>query len=502
VRIATVVFDYRDLTRYERLFLAWEASVRESNPDATIDVLRIPVPEITGEHKASFVSNTAKFQAWREYLDGVDEPVILMDCDMIVRRDLSDAFDGTFDIGLTKTGRDSPPYNGGVVFVAPTKEARDFIKLWDKVNTELYTDPQEHAKWWHWYKGMNQAALGKILESIDHGARIKNFPCREWNSCDYDWGRSNPDVVRVIHIKSGLRKVCLGETKKPNPAWQWEVEQFRLYAGIVSSFDTKPTSRDPKVLNPRTYMERVVSKKHLERSRLITRTSDKILVREYLKEKGLGQYIVPILAESGSPCSLPWGVLPRSFIIKMNNASGRNIFIEDKNRLAYVKVQKTVNKWLAAPYGQEKDEWAYKDIKPKSLIEPWLDITKVYRVDVTAGTAWMAQVYRVKRGGQVTDITTSFLPEWRPEPVRWNDRAVGFEERPACLDELVKISQTLGEEFSHVRVDWMEDADGKLWFSELTQYPLSGRGKITPYEYDLLMGDKWGELIPKEEEDV
>jgi hypothetical protein len=498
VRIATVVFDYRDLTRYQRLFLAWEASVRESNPGAQIDVLKIPAPEITGEHKASFVSNTAKFQAWSQYLDTVQEPVILMDCDMIVLKDLSDAFSGDFDIGLTKTGRDSPPYNGGVVFVQPTQKARDFIKLWDKVNEELYNNPQEHAKWWYWYKGMNQAALGKILETGLSEAKVKNFECREWNACDYDWGRLNPDVVRVIHIKSGLRKACLGEVKKVSPAWAWEVGKFREYAGIVNPLDMKPTSRDPRVLNPRTYMERVASKKHLERSRLITKTSDKLLVREYVKEKGLGQYIVPVLAESGSPCALPWGVLPKAFVVKLNNASGRNMFIRDKNLIAYEKVRRQVNTWLSCSYGQDKDEWAYKDIKPKALVEPMMDIKKVYRVDVTGGKAWLAQVYRVDGKGKPHDITTSFLPDWKPEPIRWNDREVGFEPRPECLDLLVKNSEILGADFAHVRVDWMEDGAGGVWFSELTQYPLSGRGKVTPYEYDLLMGDRWGELIPKE----
>ena len=57
---------------------------------------------------------------------------------------------------------------------------------------------------------------------------------------------------------------------------------------------------------------------------------------------------------------------------------------------------------------------------------------------------------------------------------------------------MIEISKEISKDFPHVRVDFYE-VDGKLYFGELTFFHESGTGKITPIEYENIMGE-WLDL--------
>ena len=195
-------------------------------------MLRLPAPRIAGTKKC-FGSNTLKLEKWVEYLRKAEDNVVLMDCDMLVLRDFSDVFNYDFDIGLTVNGTGEIPYNCGVVFVRNNDKAKNFIYLWNKVNKYLFENPPEHNKWRNHkhYAGMNQAALGCLLETEKYNAVIKKFECAEWNLCKNNWLKIDNNS-RIIHVKSTLRKAVFNtvvygaRSKKTGPAFFHTIDDW------------------------------------------------------------------------------------------------------------------------------------------------------------------------------------------------------------------------------------------------------------------------------------
>jgi len=54
----------------------------------------------------------------------------------------------------------------------------------------------------------------------------------------------------------------------------------------------------------------------------------------------------------------------------------------------------------------------------------------------------------------------------------------------------LKMAECLGAETDFVRVDLFE-VDGRIYFGELTNYPLGGTAQFEPKEFDALLGAQW-----------
>lgn len=209
MKIISVQFDWKGTNRYQILSQVFEHSVKKNCPDVELELIKVQAPDRTHKCRSkSFCANTLKLDLWLKALNETDQNVVFMDCDMIILKDISDAFNYDFDIGYTKRTRASMPYNGGVVFVKNTPEAKQFIQLWKNINDRMYKDNAFHNPYREKYAGMNQAAFGYILEKEKFKAKLKQFPCAVWNACDDDWRNMNKET-RIVHVKSGLRRSVL-----------------------------------------------------------------------------------------------------------------------------------------------------------------------------------------------------------------------------------------------------------------------------------------------------
>ena len=208
MKIITTYFDHPGRLDYSRLHRVWRASVEATMPDAEALTLS-PALQEAWSNRPSWQNNRAKMEAWGKVADNLDEPTILMDCDMLVRSDLSSAFESVEHVGLTKRTECRWPINGGVVFLQPTDEARRFLRIWNKLDRKLYQDKALHHYWRERFGGMNQAALGLMLTNYDV-AEPQYFPCAKWNACDEDWANVGT-ATRVVHYKGDLRKATLSD---------------------------------------------------------------------------------------------------------------------------------------------------------------------------------------------------------------------------------------------------------------------------------------------------
>lgn len=204
------------LPHWPRMARVLDYSARKFCPDWDIDIRRIEFDEsfrhATGVKSLAY--NTQKMQFWYESImvapDGAR--VLLIDADTMIVRSLDDVWQAEFDYAYTI--KDSRfPFNSGVVFVRVSGAVRDFFQIWRDENMRMLTDTAHHSKWRQAYGGINQAALGFVLEQkLTRRLRLHQLECLEWNCEDTNWKHFN-GRTRIVHIKTRLRQAIFISTE-------------------------------------------------------------------------------------------------------------------------------------------------------------------------------------------------------------------------------------------------------------------------------------------------
>src|SRR5699024_7523759 len=97
--------------------------------------------------------------------------------------------------------------------------------------------------------------------------------------------------------------------------------------------------------NPKRFTDKIQWYKLNYRDPLMTKCADKYQVRNYLEEKGLHNITPTLYQVCNSFEEIKFEELPNSFVIKSNNGTGTNIFIEDKKALDFEEVKDIIKSW-------------------------------------------------------------------------------------------------------------------------------------------------------------
>ncbi len=237
---------------YGRMLRALRNSVAANCPTQPLEVIdptEMSLPTGIGSGAAnsnarlSFQCNTAKMRLWESVVaDAEDgECLALIDADVIVLRPLADVFSAEFDLAMTWRPEGAKfPFNSGVVFVRVNDRTREFFAEWRRVNDEFLADGERHQQFRARYGGINQAALGAMLESdLAANLNILKLDCEEWNCEDSTWALAN-DATRVVHIKGRLRKAIF--RGGPRDA---------ATAPLVDLWEHYERSTEPRAIHPR-----------------------------------------------------------------------------------------------------------------------------------------------------------------------------------------------------------------------------------------------------------
>lgn len=210
--------------QWSRMAAVLSSTARAHCPTWEVVVNRItPSPAKAAGGSIAYEANTQKLDYWAAAVAGAPDGIemLLMDVDTFVVRPLDDIFDGThFDFAYTEreTGASLFPLNAGVILVRVSERVRAFMELWRSENRKMLTDPLYHRPWNRKYAGINQAALGKVLESraaADLGVAVARLPCAEWNCEDSAWTQFDPARTRIVHLKSALRLAVFAMNPTP-----------------------------------------------------------------------------------------------------------------------------------------------------------------------------------------------------------------------------------------------------------------------------------------------
>lgn len=213
---------------YARMARVLDHTARRHSPGWEVNVRHVEPPPLPGvQREAKFVANTQKLDLWcRTVAEApLGDRICLIDGDTFLVNGLDDVWEADFDLAFTV--RDYIiPFNAGVVFVRVTPGTRAFMERWRAENAAMYADVPYHMQWKEKYGGMTQASLGRVLEAGGHGLDLRALPCAEWNCEDSCWGGFDPARTRIVHVKSGLRRLVFqGDVGPPQHPW-WTNEDL------------------------------------------------------------------------------------------------------------------------------------------------------------------------------------------------------------------------------------------------------------------------------------
>ncbi len=246
--------------------------------------------------------------------------------------------------------------------------------------------------------------------------------------------------------------------------------------------------------NPVEFNEKLEWYKVFFHPRILNQLADKYAVRAYIEEKIGSEYLNELYGVYKKGEEIPFDELPDRFVIKATHASGFNIIVRDKANLDREKTIKKLNKWLGInQYYRKGQEWAYKDIEPRIVVEKFLEeegrsFLVDYKFYCFNGEIkfFTAHLDRFTGHNHTTyDVDFNLLP-FGHETL--HDNEAEAIEKPSNLSEMIRLATKLSENLPFVRVDFYS-IDGKTIFGELTLYPADARLKWLPEKYNKIIGD-------------
>lgn len=264
------------------------------------------------------------------------------------------------------------------------------------------------------------------------------------------------------------------------------------YTAYLKEWFNYATGEELNLKNPKTFNEKIQWLKLYENNPLKTKLADKYLSREYVKEKIGEEYLIPLLGVYDNFDDIDFDKLPNKFVIKTNHGCGYNIIVKDKNNFDKVDAKKKINEWLKTNYAFLYGlELQYKDIKPKIIIEEFIENFDNelydYKVWCFMGKAHYIQFLSERN----VHLKMAFYDrDWNKQNFVYNhpldDKNI---EKPKNLDLLLNLAEKLAAGFPHVRVDFYILNDGTIKFGEFTFTSFSGICDWRPKETNLMLGN-------------
>lgn len=248
--------------------------------------------------------------------------------------------------------------------------------------------------------------------------------------------------------------------------------------------------------NPTTLNEKLQWLKFNYRFPLQSIVSDKLLVRDYVKEKIGAEYLIPILGIWGKYDDIDFSLLPKQFVLKCNHDSGGLVVCTDKDKLNHSEARCKIEKSLKSNFFYIGREYQYRNIKPMILCEKFIsDNGKVpmdYKIYCFNGVPDVILVCRDRFSKNSHRASYLFFDqEWIFQPLNKGDEDLQETDvpKPENLDEMIEIAKKLSRDFLFARID-LYNIGGKIYFGEITLSPNSGFDPDIKYETDLMFGQK------------
>lgn len=418
----------------------------------------------------------------------INDNVLLLDSDVLVKRDISDLFDNNYIyIGDVEKWQNVPRVIPYILFIN--------YNLCKEKNVHFFNEDYMHGL----YKtsagdkydtGANFYRETEKLKfkNIKHGDYVEHLKNASWRNTmlrkSDEWLKVNKNLWY-----DGEQVINKPIDKKDDNMKGVYTE----YLGKLKEF-SKKLGFNFNLSNPQTIQEKINWLKIYDSVPLKTRCADKVKVHDYCKEK-LGKDIcIPLIKTYKSTKEIKWSELPQRFVIKCNHGSGMNIIVKNKQNVNKEEIFSKLEKWLKKDFAfQFGYEMHYHDIERRILVEELKEDEKQknslfdYKFWCFKG---IPKMYTINDGFGHGDIMYYDMDDKLMNP--YNIEVHSSYKKPKNFDLMVEYAKKLSEDFKFVRVDFYE-VNGEVYLGELSFTPGSGLFKYKDSKYGKIFGD-WLDL--------
>ena len=247
--------------------------------------------------------------------------------------------------------------------------------------------------------------------------------------------------------------------------------------------------------NPKTLNEKLQWLKLYDRNPLYITLVDKHSVKNYVSELIGEEYVIPTIGLYNEFDEIDFKSMPKSFVIKCTHDSGSIVICRDKNTFDIKSAKKYINKKIKRNYYWVAREWPYKNVKPKILIEKYIEDSNGelldYKFYCFNGKPFVVLVCVDRQIGK----TKYYFFDRNWELKRFNKNGMEAPKnfaikKPKNIDKMFSLSEKLATSTNapFVRIDLYSIGD-KIYFGEFTFYPNAGFDTNRLPEIDRLFGD-------------
>jgi len=297
------------------------------------------------------------------------------------------------------------------------------------------------------------------------------------------WAKQSMFGAYTMHLYHQIRALALSLMSDE----QFAQRSYRKFSGHPLDLE-----------NPKTFDERQWWLKINYRDPLMTTCTDKVAVRKFVQDAGLGHLLHPLMGVYRTPAEIDWTALPKSFYLKTNHSSATNIRCDDRDTFDAQRASKLLRLYLRRNHAALSREWNYRGIEPRIMAEPIIETTDPrglvdYRFFCSYGECKgifvdvdTADAEGRHRGDAKRNV---YDRDWNLLDVRVTRPRIGEDlPRPEQLYEMVGYAEKLSREFPFCRVDLYNPEPGRVVFGEITFFHAGGNNRMDPAEYQARLG--------------
>lgn len=254
--------------------------------------------------------------------------------------------------------------------------------------------------------------------------------------------------------------------------------------------------RFPNWKSPKTFNEKIQWLKLYDRNPDYVKMVDKYAVKDIVAGIIGSEHVIPTLGVWNRAEDIEWEKLPNKFVLKTTHGGGNEGVVICKDKMTFDR-EGALRKLTAglkhdsSAYGRE---WPYRFVKRRIIAEQYIDpapnVSDLpdYKWYCFNGEPKYCQVIQDRSTKETIDF---FDVEWNHQEFVGLNPAAGpaalQPTRPSKLETHIRIARMLSKDIPFSRIDLYETGDN-TYFGEVTLYPNSGLGVLTPERYNEFLG--------------